>query len=98
MSEFSKRLSDLKSSTAGPLGGSTDQPMMIQHPLVMMFEQNDKLICHLHPGDYDHKHYGLIICDLVRHISKAFKVDEDEVWKWVDKERDNPTSDLTQTF
>ena len=29
------------------------------------------------------------------HLARAFKVEEDEVWKWVDAERSEPTSDIT---
>jgi len=36
--------------------------------------------------------YGLLIADLVRHVASAFKVDEREVWEWVGKESDRPTS------
>lgn len=72
--------------------------MRIENPLVIMFQAPDgNLICHLHPPkDYTHAHYGLAVCDLVRHIAKAFKIGEDEVWKWVDQERDHPTTDVKQ--
>lgn len=45
------------------------------------------------PG-YQYPHYGLIICDLVRHVAKAFGVNEEFVWSWVERERRNPTTDL----
>lgn len=90
-----KRIAELLSGTAGQLGGSTAQPMMINNPLVLIFGADDKLICHIHPreGD-DHRLYGLMICDLVRHLANAFKVDEDDVWEWVDKERERPTTEV----
>jgi len=92
-----KRIEDFKSSTVGPIGGSTDQPMIIKKPLVIMFEQDGKIVCHIHPRPQDsYKGYGLLITDLVRHVANAYKVDEDDVWKWVDKERDNPTTNITQ--
>ena len=48
-----------------PLGGSRQQPFMIESPLVMMFQGADKNVtCHIHPGDLTHKHYGVLICDL----------------------------------
>jgi hypothetical protein len=62
-----------------------------------MFRQDDNVVCHIHPDkDDSHRHYGLLICDLVRHVAKAFKVHEDDVWEWVDKERDRPTTDITR--
>lgn len=75
--------------------GAIDQPMMITAPLVIMFKQDEDIVCHLHPpSNYDHTHYGLLICDLVRHVAAAFKVEEDDVWMWVDKERHRHTTDI----
>jgi hypothetical protein len=82
---------------SGAAGGPTGTPFVLKDPLVVMFQQDGKLVCHIHPAEgLDHKHYGLAICDLVRHVARAFHVDEAEVWKWVDKERRRPTTDITQ--
>jgi hypothetical protein len=35
--------------------------------------------------------YGILICDLVRHVANAFEVNESAVWEWVDQERNRPT-------
>lgn len=73
------------------------KPMRIENPLVIMFEgSGGEVICHIHPSKNAnlHQHYGLIVCDLVRHVARAFKVDEKEVWEWVDKERRNPTTEV----
>jgi hypothetical protein len=81
-------------------GARSDAPpsaMVLKDPLVVMFQQDGQLVCHIHPAEgIDHRHYGLAICDLVRHVARAFKVEEDEVWEWVDKERRRPTSDIAQ--
>ena len=91
---MSKRIKDFMSSTAG---GSPQQPMMITKPLVIMFEQDGKIVCHIHPRRNDtYEHYGLLICDLVRHVANAFKTDEENIWEWVEKERDNPTTNIEQ--
>jgi hypothetical protein len=37
----------------------------------------------------------LLVCDLVRHVARAFKIEENDVWEWVDKERRNPTTEIT---
>jgi len=50
----------------------------------------------LYPGTWNHKHYGILMVDIVRHVANAFKVREDEVWEQVDKERSNPTSPVTE--
>jgi len=74
-----------------------NEPMMIENPLVIMFRQKDHIVCHIYPlPDDNYKGYGLLICDLVRHVAGAFKVDEDEVWEWVDKERIHPTTSITR--
>ena len=70
-------------------------PTIVTQPLVIMFKDEDgKILCHLYPDDLDHRHYGLLVCDLVRHVAAAFKVEEKEVWNWVDKERHRPTTDV----
>jgi hypothetical protein len=73
-----------------------NQPIVIEQPLVIMFEADGGIVCHIHPSNKanSHEHYGLLICDLVRHVAHAFKVDEDDVWEWVDKERKNPTTEV----
>jgi hypothetical protein len=73
------------------------QPMMIEKPLVIMFEVDGSIVCHIHPNkNYGHEAYGLLVCDLVRHVANAFKVEEDAVWHWVDKERDFHTTKISQ--
>jgi hypothetical protein len=73
----------------------SDSPTIVTQPLVIMFKDEDgKILCHLYPEDLDHRHYGLLVCDLVRHVAAAFKVEEKDVWDWVDKERHKPTTDV----
>lgn len=93
-----KRISEFLSGTSGvPVGGSTEKPFEVRNPLVVMFEQDQKIVCHIHPRKTDnYKGYGLLICDLVRHIANAFHAEEDDVWEWVDKERNHHTTDITQ--
>jgi hypothetical protein len=82
---------------SGAAGGGPTSPVVLEDPMVVMFQQNGQLVCHIHPAKgIDHRHYGLAICDLVRHVARAYKVDDDEVWRWVDKERRGPSSDITQ--
>ena len=82
---------------SGAAGGSAGEPFVLKDPLVVMFQQDGNLVCHINPAKgLDHTHFGLAICDLVRHVARAFRVKEDDVWEWVDKERRRPTSDITQ--
>lgn len=70
-------------------------PMTIENPLVIMFEVEQGIQCSIHrPDGWTHHHYGLIVCDLVRHVASAFGVSEDAVWEWVDKERYHHTTDI----
>jgi len=77
-------------------GGALGREMRIENPLFIVFrDPGGKVITHIHPpDDYDHTHYGILICDLVRHVARAMKVSEDDIWTWVDKERDRLTSDI----
>jgi hypothetical protein len=66
---------------------------IVTQPLVIMIKDEDgEISCHLHPDQCDHRHYGLPVCDLVRHVAAAFKVRESDVWEWGDKERQEPTT------
>ncbi len=89
-------LTQLKSSTSSPgLGGTTTQPFFISKPLMLMFEQAGSVICHIHPRPTDdYRDYALLICDLARHVARAFDVDEKAVWGWMDMERRNPTAEI----
>ena len=90
-----RRLKELK---VGAGGGSTASPVRIEKPLVLMFEKDGDTICHIHPMErYDYRQYGLLICDLVRQMARAFGVTEEEMWEWVDRERRNPTTEIIQT-
>jgi hypothetical protein len=73
------------------------EQFQIENPLVIMFEGPDKkIVTHIYRSEtHSHKHYGLLVCDLVRHVARAFDVDDDDVWEWVDKERHTPTTDIT---
>ena len=73
------------------------EPMKIENPLVIIFKApTGEIITHIHPSEEcGYAAYGLIICDLVRHVAKAHDVTEDQVWDWVDKERHMPTTDIT---
>ncbi len=68
--------------------------MVIKSPLIIVFEAEGKVITHLHGSETcnTHEGYGLLICDIVRHVAKNFNVSEDDVWEWVDKERHQPTT------
>jgi len=72
--------------------------MRIEQPLVIMFEESQEIVCHIHPSEKanSHREFGLLICDLVRHVARAFKVEEADVWEWVDKERRRPTTEITR--
>lgn len=66
-------------------------------PRVFICEMPDKTLqTRLYVGNLRYEHYGLIVCDLVRHVAAAFKVDEDDVWTWVDRERHHHTTDISQ--
>jgi hypothetical protein len=49
------------------------KPMIIEKPLVLMFEADGKVVTHIHPGSHNYQHYGLLICDLVRHGVRHLK-------------------------
>jgi len=70
--------------------------MKIRDPLIIVFENDGTIQTRLYPGERGYEQYGILIADLVRHVSNAFKVSEDDVWDWVDKERHHPTSPVEE--
>ena len=69
----------------------------IDNPLAIVFQAEGKVFYHLHPpAGWTHEHYGLLVCDLVRHVAQAMKVEEGAIWEWVERERSKPTSPITQ--
>ena len=76
--------------------GENKETMFLHKPLIVMFEQDGHLTCHLWPQhDHTHEHFGIMIADLVRHTARAFKVAEEDVWELVDKERHKQTTSFT---
>ena len=70
--------------------------MKITNPWVVVFEQDGQVQTHLHIEGRTYEQYGILIADLVRHVANAFKVREEEVWEWADKERSHQTSPATE--
>ena len=89
-----KRITEFKSF----ISGVTPTERMYVQPLIIMFQNpGEGVSCHIYPGGgwINHKHYGILICDLVRFVAGAFNVTEDDVWEWIDKERHNPSDKIT---
>ena len=74
------------------------QQMRITDPLVVMFRDPDgQVITHIHrPPDLGYESFGLLVCDLVRHVANAYLVPEYAVWEWVEKERRRPTTTISR--
>lgn len=71
------------------------QSVAIENPLIIMYKiASGDINCHLYTEGYSYEHYGMLVCDLVRHIAASFQVKEDAVWEWVDKERHHNTTDI----
>jgi hypothetical protein len=71
--------------------------MKIEKPLIICFENDEGNIrTHLYPGQRGYEQYGILITDVVRHVANAFKVHENDIWEWVDKERYRQTSPVTE--
>lgn len=67
-------------------------PLLVVHYVTL--DEDSPIVFHVHTGDErcnDEAAFGILIADVVRHVAKALKVDEDEIWRWVEAERENPT-------
>lgn len=73
-----------------------DTDAMLQRArLILTADDSGKLVCLIRkqPGDVA-GHFGIALADCARHVARAFNVDEDEVFGWIEKERLKPTSTL----
>ena len=70
--------------------------MQIDSPIIIVFENDGQLQTHLYPGEMGYQEYGTLIATLVRHVANSFKVEEKDVWEWVDKERYDPTAPVSE--
>ncbi len=69
----------------------------VVNPYLIIYKDGlNRNVCRIHPpAGSTHEHYGMLICDIVRHVSRAFEVNEEAVWEWVERERRNPTTAIT---
>lgn len=74
------------------------EKVLREQPVVIVFQEEEKggkVITMINKDAYNTAGaFAIIACDLVRHTAKAFKIKEEEVWAWVDKERNKPTGDI----
>ena len=71
--------------------------MRIEKPWVIVFQDDEgNMQTRLYPEEKSYMQYGILVADIVRHVAKAFKVSEDSVWEWVEKERYRPTSPVIE--
>jgi hypothetical protein len=47
------------------------------------------------PQGAKYEEFAMLICDVVRHVVAGFRVTEDGVFEWIEKERKKPTTDPT---
>jgi hypothetical protein len=66
--------------------------------LILTSDDSGKLVCLIkrQPGDVV-GHFGIALADCARHVAKAFGVGEDEVFDWIERERQEPSSKLQGT-
>jgi hypothetical protein len=52
-----------------------DEVVRIERPLVIVFEDEGDVVCHIHPSERakSHREFGLLVCDLVRHVARTFE-------------------------
>lgn len=72
------------------------QPRIVTQPLIIVYRTDTGIACEIWPPsddpDYGFEGYGIIIADVIRHVSRAFGVPESSVFDWVKKEMKRPTT------
>jgi hypothetical protein len=62
--------------------------------VVMQTPEDKSIVTSIFKSDISHEGFGLVICDIVRHVAAAYRVEEDDIWEWVEKERHHHTTEL----
>jgi hypothetical protein len=50
------------------------------------------------PTNAGHEQFGLLLCDVLRHVAAAKGVREQDVFEWIEKEFKKPTTNLTVEY
>ena len=74
----------------------TDGIIPIVDPWIIVHQPEDKLETILAgPPDTNYERFGIVIADVIRHVANRFNVEEADVMNWVNREIDDPTTELT---
>ena len=75
----------------------SDTSFGISDPLVLIYDLPDgEVVYRVRVSGMNFEKHGILVCDLVRMIAQVFKVDEDAVWDWVERERFDKTCDMKE--
>lgn len=66
------------------------------HTAILCYRDGKKMVTVLGREDasWGPEFFALLICDIARHVARAFEVAENYVWDRIDMERVNPTTDV----
>lgn len=76
----------------------------IANPLIIVHQPDGPgssvrtLICNDERKPLTYQQFGLVICDVVRHVARAFEVADIAVYEWVRKEFENPTTEVETLY
>jgi hypothetical protein len=71
------------------------EKMLERARLILTADDTGRLVCLIKKQPDDRVgHFGIALADCARHVARAFHVDEDEVFEWIERERDKPSSKL----
>ncbi len=71
------------------------EKMLQRARLILTEDDTGKLVCLIRKQPSDIAgHFGIALADCARHVAKAFDVDEEVVFDWIERERLKPSSKL----
>ena len=68
----------------------------IEKPWIIVHEMPDRKMQTLlaGPPGASYEQFSLAIADIIRHVARAFNVDEADVLHWAEREIHSPTTDI----
>ena len=59
-------------------------------------EADGKIYTQITMGDYSYRAFGILIADIILHVSNAYNVSKEDVFEWVKRELEHPTTEIKQ--
>lgn len=77
------------------IGSALQSEMPETNVVLKVYASKDHgVVAHINANGYGPGHFGLLLADCIRHVARAFNVDEGEVYEYVKREMSMPSTKI----